>query len=293
MSSLEQRRLQPSLNIAAVVPQLRISSEPAHYIMWNTIFYQPLVNALIFFYQLLGQNFGLAIIGLTLFIRGALTPLTLPSLKSAQKLRTLQPELEKLKKKHGKDRQAFAQAQLKFYQEQGVNPAAGCLPQIIQIVILIALFQAFNQVLRADGDIIQNLNQVLYPSLKLAKDTVINTKFTYLNLTQPDTIPFAGFKIFNFTLDRLPGIFLILAAATQFLSSKLMMPAAKASKAESQKTPGQSDDMAAAMQTQMLYFMPIMTLFIGFRFPSGLVLYWLTFSTFMLVQQLILKKKSV
>ena len=70
-----------------------------------------------------------------------------------------------------------------------------------------------------------------------------------------------------------------------------MMPAAKASKAESQKTPGQSDDMAAAMQTQMLYFMPIMTLFIGFRFPSGLVLYWLTFSTFMLVQQLWLKTK--
>jgi len=70
-----------------------------------------------------------------------------------------------------------------------------------------------------------------------------------------------------------------------------MMPAAKASEVKSKKTKEQSDDMAAAMQTQMLYFMPIMTLFIGFRFPSGLVLYWLTFSIFMLIQQLWLKTK--
>lgn len=259
--------------------------------MWHTLFYQPLVNALIFFYQLLGQNLGLAIVGLTIFIRGALTPLTLPSLKSAQKLKSLQPELEKIKKKHGKDKQAFAQAQLKFYQENGVNPAAGCLPQIIQIVILIALFQAFNHVLQANGNVIDNLNQVLYPSLQLPAETVINSKFTYLNLTQPDTFPIAGFKILTFTINKLPGIFLILAAATQFLSSKLMMPAAKASVAKSEKTKEQSDDMAAAMQTQMLYLMPLMTLFIGFKFPSGLVLYWLTFSIFMLIQQLWLKTK--
>jgi YidC/Oxa1 family membrane protein insertase len=257
--------------------------------MWNTIFYQPLVNALIFCYELLGQNLGLAIIGLTVFIRGVLTPLTLPSLKSAQKLKSLQPELEKLKQKHGKDRQAFAQAQLKFYKENGVNPAAGCLPQIVQIVILIALFQAFNQVLKGDGNIIQDINQVLYPSLKLDPDTVMNTQFTYLNLTQPDVIKIAGINILNFTIDKLPGIYLILAAATQFLSSKLMMPSAKAKEVKAGETKPKADDMAATMQTQMLYFMPIMTLFIGFRFPSGLVLYWLTFSVFMLIQQLWLK----
>ena len=112
--------------------------------MWKLIFFQPLVNALIFFYQVLGQNLGLAIIGLTAVIRGALNPLTAPSIKSAQKLKELQPELAKLKEKYGQDRQAFAQAQLKFYQKEGVNPAAGCLPQIVQIVILIALFQKLN-----------------------------------------------------------------------------------------------------------------------------------------------------
>ncbi len=260
--------------------------------MWQTLFYQPLVNALVFFYLALGQNLGFAIIGLTLFIRGALTPLTLPSLKSAQKLKELQPELKKLKAKHANDKQAFAQAQLKFYQERGVNPAAGCLPQIIQLVVLIALFQAFNQVLQANGDIVQNLNQILYPSLKLSKDTVINTTFSYLDLTKPDTISIPDINIFSFTINKLPGIFLVLAAASQFVSSKLMMPTAKASEAKAGKTEPAGDDMAAAMQTQMLYFMPIMTLFIGFRFPSGLILYWLTFSVFMFVQQLWLKTKA-
>jgi len=100
--------------------------------MWNTIFFQPLLNALIFLYNLLGQNLGWAIIGLTLLIRGVLTPLTLPSLKSGQKMKELQPELNKLKEKYGQDKQVFAKKQLELFQSHGVNPAAGCLPQIIQ-----------------------------------------------------------------------------------------------------------------------------------------------------------------
>jgi len=260
--------------------------------MWNTLLYQPIVNALILFYQIFAQNFGLAIIALTIFIRGALTPLTLPSLKSAQKLKQLQPEIEKLKKKYGKDRQKFAKEQLKFYQKHGVNPASGCLPQIIQIIILIALFQAFNQVLTANGNIIENLNKVLYSPLQFAKGDVINTKFLYLDLTKPDVFTIPAIKIFSFTIDKLPGIFLIAAAASQFFSSKLMMPAAQATTVKAAKTKEQTDDMAASMQKQMLYFMPVMTLFIGFKFPSGLVLYWLTFSIFMACQQFLLKRKD-
>jgi len=261
--------------------------------LWNTLLYQPLVNALILFYKIFGQNLGLAIIGLTLAIRGALMPLTSPSVKSAQKMRELAPELEKLKKKHKKDKQALAQAQLKLYQKHGINPAAGCLPQIIQIIILIALFQAFRQVLSADGEIIKKLNEVLYSWLQLGKTETINTRFLYLDLTQPDLIqlPFK-LNLLNFTIDKLPGLFLLLAAVTQFLSSKMMMPSAKAVELKADKTPEKEDDMAAMMQKQMLYMMPLMTIFIGFRFPSGLVLYWFTFSLFMAVQQLVIKKKK-
>ncbi len=260
--------------------------------MWHTIFFQPLVNSLIFFYQLLGQNLGLAIIGLTLFIRGSLTPLTAPSLKSAQKLKELQPELNKLKKKYSKDKQVFAKKQLELYQKHGVNPAAGCLPQIIQLIVLIALFQAFNQVLTPGSNSVQALNEILYPSLQLSPDIVINSKFSYLDLYQPDTFTIPAIKFGQWSINQLPGFFLILSAAAQFFSSKLMMPVAKATQAKAAKTKGESDDMAAAMQQQMLYLMPLMTLFIGLRFPSGLVLYWLTFSIFMLGQQLWSKKKS-
>ncbi|MCX6817028.1 MAG: YidC/Oxa1 family membrane protein insertase [Candidatus Beckwithbacteria bacterium] len=256
--------------------------------MWNTFFYHPLVNALIFLYELLGHNLGLAIIGLTVLIRLVLTPLTLPSLKTGQKMKELQPELAKLKEKYGKDKQVFAKKQLELFQSHGLNPAAGCLPQIIQIVVLIALYQAFNQVLQSRGDLVTNLNNILYPVLKLPLDFSLNSRFLYLNLTQPDLFSIPAIKILGLTIDKFPGIFLIAAAVVQFLSSKLMMPAAKKNAVVAQKTPGQADDMATAMQTQMLYLFPLMTIFIGFKFPSGLVLYWLVFSLIMLVQQLTL-----
>jgi len=254
--------------------------------MWQTFFYQPLVNALIFFYNLMGGNLGWAIIGLTVTIRLILTPLTLPSLKSAQKLKKLQPELNKLKEKFGHDKQAWAKKQLEFYQQNGVNPAAGCLPQIAQIVILIALFQAFSQVLTADGNIVEKLNQVLYPPLQFGRETVINNRFLYLNLTQPDLFSIPPINLFGFIIDKFPGIFLIASAVAQFVSSKLMMPAVNKVKNLAEKTKESTDDMAAGMQQQMLYLMPVMTLFIGFKFASGLVLYWLTFSLVMLIQQL-------
>jgi len=260
--------------------------------LWFTFLYQPLVNALVFLYKLFGNNFGWAIIGLTLLLRGALMPLTLPSLKMSEKMKQLQPELEKLKKKHGKNKQAFAQAQLKLYQKYGVNPASGCLPWIVQIVVLFALYQAFNQVLRNNGEVIKNLNNILYPFLKLSEQTIINTRFFYLDLTKPDLInlPFKA-NLGLLKLEKIPGIFLIAAALTQFWSSKLMAPVVKQEEKVSKKTPGQEDDMAVAMQKQMLYLMPIMTFFIGFSFPSGLVVYWITFSIFMLVQQLYFKKR--
>lgn len=246
--------------------------------MWYTLLYQPLVNALIFLYRLFG-NFGWAVIGLTLLIRLLLVPLTLSSLRAAKKMRALAPELEKLKKKHGDDRQKLAQAQMELYRKAGANPAAGCLPQIIQLVVLIALYRAFGQVLQTDGEVIANLNQVLYPALQLPVDTVINLRFFYLDLSQPDIWRLPGL---NFPL---PGLFLILAAVNQFLSSKMMSPAAAASQKKAAKTPEISDDFAAAMQTQMLYFFPLMTLLIGYSFASGLVLYWFIFSLLTAVQQ--------
>jgi YidC/Oxa1 family membrane protein insertase len=242
----------------------------------KTVLYQPLVNALMFFYKVSG-NFGIALIALTILIRVLLIPLTLPSMRAAEKIKALAPELDKLKNKYGKDKQKFAKAQLELYQKAGANPAAGCLPQIIQLVILITLYQAFMQVLKI-GEI-SKLNETLYPFLKLAGGTIINTKFLFLDLNKPDIFRIPGF---NFPL---PGIFLITSALLQFLSSKMMMPAIQKAKEIAQKTPEKKDDMATEMQSQMMYMFPLMTLLIGYSFPSGLVLYWLVFSLFTAVQQ--------
>jgi YidC/Oxa1 family membrane protein insertase len=260
--------------------------------IWHVLLYQPLLNLLVLFYKLLGQNLGVAIIAMTIFIRLLLLPLTLPSLKASKKIKELSPELEKLKKKHKDNKQALAQAQLKLYQKHGVNPAAGCMPQIIQIIILIALFQAFRQLLVSNGDVINKLNEVLYPPLQLIKEGKINSSFFYLDLTKPDLIVVPELTLFSFKINKLPGIFLISAAVVQFISSKLMMGTASAAQVKAKETKGKEDDMATAMQKQMLFLMPIMTLFIGISFPSGLVLYWLTFSAFLLVQQLIMKRKG-
>ncbi len=247
--------------------------------MLKIILYQPLVNILFLFYKLSG-NFGVALIVLTLLIRILLIPLTLPSLRAAEKMRKLGPELEKLRKKYGKDKQKLAKAQLELYQKEGINPAAGCLPQIVQLIVLITLYQAFIQVLQAgNSEVITNLNEVLYPFLRLPSSTVINTRFLFLDLSKPDILRIPGLPF------PLPGLFLIASALIQFLSSKMMQPAVEIAKKQAEKTPETQDDMAAAMQTQMLYLFPLMTILIGLSFPSGLVLYWLVFSLLTAVQQ--------
>ncbi len=246
--------------------------------MFYSLLYQPLVNGLVFFYKIFG-NFGVAIIVLTILIRTLMIPLTLPSLRVANKLKELTPELEKIKKRYAKDKQKFTQAQLEIYKKHKINPAAGCLPQIIQLIVLIALYQAFIRVLQPDGNVVEKLNQVLYPALQLPAQTVINNRFFYLDLAKPDVFHLPG------TPFPLPGFFLFLAAVVQFLSSKMMQPTTQMAQQQAKETPGAEDDVAAAMQSQMLYLFPLMTILIGFSFPSGLVLYWLVFSVFTAVQQ--------
>jgi len=251
--------------------------------MFYNLLYQPLLNGLIFFYKIFG-NLGWAIVALTVLIRLLLIPLTLPSLRAASKIKEIAPELEKLKKKYRNDKQKFTQAQLEIYRRYKINPAAGCLPQIIQLIILIALYQAFAKVLQPDGDIINKINEVLYPFLKLPVETVINTRFFYLNLARPDVFRLSGFAF------PLPGFFLLAAALVQFLSSKIMQPSVKVAQKEAKETPGAQDDLSVVMQRQMLYLFPLMTILVGFSFPSGLVLYWLVFSLFTAIQQYFVNK---
>ncbi|HLE49104.1 MAG TPA: YidC/Oxa1 family membrane protein insertase [Patescibacteria group bacterium] len=222
---------------------------------------------------------GLAIILFSLFLRVVLNPLTKPYMESMKKIKDVAPALEKLKKKYKGDKMKLAQAQADLYKSKGVNPSAGCLPYLLQIVILIAFFNVFSKTLYPNVDTLQAFNKYLYEPLKFSAGTVLNTGFLYLDVKTPDTFNL-GFLPF-----AIPGPILILAALTQFVSAKISQPYVKEEERIAKKTESGADDMQVAMQKSMIYTFPLMTILIGYRFPSGLALYWLVFSLTQTYQQ--------
>lgn len=246
--------------------------------IWDALFVQPLLNGIILFYKLTG-NLGVAIIVFTVFMRLVLVPLTIPGMKQAQKMKEVAPNLEKLKEKYKNDRQGLAKAQMELYRQKGVNPAAGCLPQIFQMVLLFALFQVLSKPLE-----ISSINPLLYPALKLEEGHVLVTKFWYLDLMKPDVFYLPGFPF------PLPGVFVLLAALALFISFKMTMPAVKKEEKIAQKTATGTDDFMISMQKSMLWMFPLMTIFSGFAFRSGLILYWFVYSAFQAGQQYIFNR---
>ena len=247
--------------------------------MFTTLLIKPLANGLILFYRLLGENMGLAIIGFGLFLRVVLNPLTKPYLDSMKKMKEYAPQLEKLKRKYKGDKMKFAQAQADFYKQKGINPGAGCLPYLLQIVVLIAFFNVFTRTLTPNGDIVARFNELLYPPLQFAKEQVINTRFFYLDVTQPDVI-----KV-SFLPFAIPGPVLIFAALVQFFSAKIAAPVVAGEKRVASKTKTATDDFQVMMQQSMIYTFPLFTIIFGMKFASGLALYWALFSIYQAIQQ--------
>lgn len=221
---------------------------------------------------------GLAILGFGLFLRFILNPLTKPYMESMKKMKLYEKELAGLKERHKGDKQKLMMAQADFYKEKGINPGAGCLPYLLQIIVLIAFFNVFTHVLKSSGDA-TILNQTLYSPLKFSQGEVLNTKFLYLDLTKPDAYKTPFLPV------RIPGPLLILAALLQFVSAKIAAPYVALEKRAAKKTTDPTDDMQVAMQGSMVYMFPMMTLVFGLSFPSALALYWLLFSLFQAGQQ--------
>lgn len=236
--------------------------------IWNTILVTPILNLLVALYHLLGGNMGVSVIALTIIVRALLIPVILPSMKTMQKQRDLQPELNKLKSKYKHDQKKLAEEQMKLFKEHGLNPASGCLTQISMIVVLIALYNVINR-FSIHGDVATINSLIYFAKLKFAEGTVINTTFWYMDLAKHD--PY-------FVLPVLAGIF-------QLFTSKMMQPYVEIGEKAAKTTPDKKDDLAYNMQEQMLYLMPLMTVVIGAKLPSGAALYILVTTIFSLVQQ--------
>lgn len=261
--------------------------------LFNQVLIWPIINLLIAFYKGLSVvgipgAFGWAIILLTVSIRLILYPLTLSQLRSAKKMAELKPHLDNLSKKHKDDKKKLQEEQLRLYKEMGVNPAAGCLPLLLQFPVLIALYRVFFDVLNNGNmtQLVADINKILYlPILRLER---FDLSFFGINLgVKP-----SAWQQYGWWLLAIP----VITALLQFVQAKLMptsVPAVKKEeKKEDKKEASSGDDMQKAMQSQMLYFMPLFLGYLALSFPVGLSLYWNTFSVFGIIQQVIVNKKK-
>lgn len=243
--------------------------------IFDTIFFGPTVNALVFILRTLESltipgALGFSIIILTIAIRLLVWPLMAAQLKSAKKMTDLKPHLDKLKEKHKDDKQAFASAQMALYKEHGVNPAGGCFPVLVQFPVLIALYQAIFAFF-SGGEGLERINKVLYvPSWQL--NNTPDLYFLGINIAiKPSDFSQAG----PFLL-AVP----ILTAVLTLVQSKMMAPKPvkeyPSDSPKEKKEKASTEDSMAAIQGQMMYMMPIMIGYFAFQFPVGLALYWNT-----------------
>ncbi len=184
-------------------------------------------------------NYGIVLIIFSILIKIIVYPLTKKSYQSMRAMGTLQPKLKALKEKHAKDPQKLNKATMQLYKEEGVNPMGGCLPMLIQMPLLFALFQVFRSTIELRGE----------PFMLWITD-----------LSAPDTL----LEIGGFPINILP----LLMAVSMFIQQKMNPTAA-----------------GAGQQKSMMYFMNIFFIFIFYRLPSGLNLYYTLFNVLTILQQ--------
>ncbi len=157
--------------------------------MWNTFILSPMVNVLIWIYDLILNNFGLAIIIFTILIRLLTYPLTAQQLKGQQKMQELQgsKKWQEIQKKYKDDKEKLAQEQMAIYKEMGINPLGSCLPLVIQFPIMIGLYQSISLAMASAPIQLLNLSRDLYAFIPASVLIPLNSQFLWMNLGLPET----------------------------------------------------------------------------------------------------------
>ena len=235
--------------------------------MWDLIL-NPFITTLTVLYQVLFHDVVLSIIVFTILIRLLTYPLTAQQQRSMRAQQELQPQIKKLQEKHKNDKEKLNQETMKLYKEQGINPLGGCLPLIIQLPILIGLYQAITHALAATPlQLIDLSGRFLVPGLDHL--VPLNNMWLGMDLTQaPGTNPVYAYA--------LPVVVLI----TSYLQSKIMSPAAKPKNDDEEEKPNQ----AAAMTQSMTTVMPLMFGFFSLQFSVGLSIYFIVSNIVGIVQ---------
>ncbi len=234
--------------------------------MWDTIILDPMINSLLWIYDLLWNNFGLAIIVFTALIRLVTLPLTLQQQRSTQKMQEMQQSKAwlDLQKKYKDDKQKLQQEQLSLYKEVGFNPLSGCLPTLIQLPIIFGLYGAIIRALATTPTQLLELAKHIYSFIPSSL-IPLNSQFLYMNLGQPERL----------YLSFLPNIGIplltILVVISTYFQNKLM-------------TPPSADAQSASMSKMMALYMPLLLGYFAYTLASGLALYFVVSNLLAIVQ---------
>ncbi len=249
-------------------------ADPFSLLAWAfTPIFQVIFLVLIFFYNIVG-DIGIAIVLVTLLIRLLLVPVYRAQIVSQRRMQMLQPELKAISQKFKGDRQKVSEEQMRLYKERGVNPASGCLPTMLTMVLLLPMYSVFSSGLTAPN-ISSMLHvfgvQVVDVSCQAASATggpCIQPHVWWLgglDASQPEILfrlPIIGFGF---------SLLALVSALLQLLQTRMMMPST-------------SDPQAQAQQRAFL-LLPLLSLVYGSFLPAGLFIYWIVTTVFSIVQQ--------
>jgi len=252
---------------------------PVHFV-FQYVFYQPVFNVLMLVYAGV-HSFALAIVILTLLIRSSLIPLTRRQLRSSKVMQELAPQLNELRAQYKDNPQELMAAQQALYKEHGVSLYGGCLPLLVQLPFLYALYYSFFTVLNPQnvtktvngrtvtiaetvGHHLGRINADIYPFLPHLTQLPA-TQFFWTSLAHPDP------------LHILP----VLAGVLTFIQLRMSLPVRSKT---APRAASAGPDPSQSMQI-MQYIMPVITITIGLSFPAGLALYWCITTAFSAVQQ--------
>jgi YidC/Oxa1 family membrane protein insertase len=231
-----------------------------------------MVNILLWIYSILG-NFGIAIILFTIVIRMVTYPLSIQQMKSSQKMQEMQSskKWQDIQKKYKDDKQKLQQEQMKLYQEMGINPVGSCLPTLVQLPIIIGLYQSIMRALAVTPVQTIDLYNHVYPFIDVSSLMPINKEFLWMNLAQPERLYLFGLGI------GIP-VLAIVVVVTTYLQSKLMTP------------PSQPGAQGAQMTQMMNLYMPLFMGYLALTFASGLSLYFVASNVITIVQYALMGK---
>lgn len=242
----------------------------------NLILLYPLVaiyKALIFIH--FPHPLGLSIILLTVLIRLILYPLISSQIKASKKMQTINPKLAEIRERYKGNNTMISQETMRLYKEEGINPAAGCLPVLIQLPIIWILYSVLQNIVKEPALVTTEINKVVQVNfLKLGSP--LDQSFYFFPLGETPA------RLSHFPVISFPAVlFLLIPVVTgllQFIQSKMIFPS-------NQTNQTKKDDFSSTFATQSTLLFPLMIGFFSATFPIGLSLYWNTFTVFGIIQQ--------